>query len=591
MKPNRIPLIMKKKTIILTLFILVILGVKAQTTSTSITNDVFWYTTKGTPIYSQGGGIFRFPDPVTGIEYYYWYGVHYTGAESYLSSPTGKNSNTGFASVTCYRSDDLLNWTFVSDVMTSSSLGGASWLGRLGVAYIAEAKKYALVVQYNSSVLIATCDTPTGLFIWHNDIDMTSRIGTPNTGDQTVFTDDNGKSYLVYSYGSGRSRIYLSEIGVKDGVVTLLDCIEIYKGSGREGNCMFKYKGKYYTCASDLYGWNASNVYYLESSSIYGPYTPTNNMLIMPGTESDFGHVTQTGFFYTVKGSKQETVIYCGDRWADFAGNGNGYNQWCPLSFVNNAPYFNSLSHWSLDAVTGEWAVGKDNNFVKNGSFDADRVNIPSGNKPVQTYLTGWSFLVSKGKTIAVGSVSSPVLNASNSSTDRSVVVGNKCLNISDSIAFARKIFQKIASTASVPLTNGKYTLTAKVKSGSLFNVLYMYALSGMETFKTDMPYSDGQWHTVQVKDIPIKDGKVEVGFMADGAANAWCRIDDMTLLKTGELDVQTSSVEVHKSDAVALKTEYYTLNGLKSDTPQKGLNIVRKVYAGYTETSKIITK
>ncbi len=192
-------------------------------------------------------------------------------------------------------------------------------------------------MQYNSSVLISVCDSPTGTFKWHNNIDMTSIIGTSNTGDQTVFTDDNGKSYLVYSYGSGRSRIYLSEIGVKDGKVTLLDCQQVYKGSGREGNCMFKYKGKYYICASDLYGWNASNVYYLQADSIYGPYTPTNNMLKMPGADKDYGHVTQTGFFYTVKGSKQETVIYCGDRWADFAGNGNGYNQ-CAPSHLSTTP-------------------------------------------------------------------------------------------------------------------------------------------------------------------------------------------------------------------------------------------------------------
>lgn len=563
--------------------------VLAQTLQTSITNDVFWYTTKGSPIYSQGGGIFRFPDPATGVEHYYWYGVHYGGAETYLASPTGKSSNTGFVSVTCYKSDDLLNWTFVSDVMTSSSLGGAYWLGRLGVAYVADAKKYALVVQYNSTVLIATCDTPTGLFKWHNNIDMTSRIGTSNTGDQTVFTDDNGKSYLVYSYGSGRSRIYLSEIGLKDGLVTLLDCIEVYKGSGREGNCMFKYKGKYYICASDLYGWNSSNVYYLEASSIYGPYTPTNSMLKMPGAESDYGHVTQTGFFYTVKGSKQETVIYCGDRWSDFAGNGNGYNQWCPISFVNNAPYFNSLSHWSINAETGEWVVGKDNNYIKNGSFEADRVNIPSASKPVQTYLTGWSFVVSKGNTIAVGATSSPILNASNSSTDRAVVIGNKCLNISDSIPFTRKIYQKIASTTSVPLPNGKYTLTAKVKSGTSFNVLYMYALSGSQTYKVDMPYSDGVWHTVQVKDIPINDGKIEVGYMADGTTNAWCRVDDMSLVKTAELDVPMATSVVRQSESVAIKTEYYSLNGVKLDAPGKGLNIVRKVYKGHIETSKLL--
>lgn len=580
---------MKNISLILIGGILAVLSLNAQNTSNTITNDVFWYTTKNTPIFSQGGGIFRFPDPATGEEHYYWYGVHYAGADTYLASPTGKNSNTGFVSVTCYKSDDLVNWTFVRDVMTSSTLNGAYWLGRLGVAYIADAKKYALLVQYNNNVLIATCDTPTGIFYKQSTIDMTSRIGTPNTGDQTVFTDDNGKSYLVYSYGSGRSRIYLSEIGLSNDSITLLDCKEVYKGSGREGNCMFKYKGKYYICASDLYGWNASNVYYLESNSIYDPYTPTNSMLKMPGAEKDYGHVTQTGFFYTLKGTKEETVIYCGDRWADFAGNGNGYNQWCPLSFVNNAPYFNSLSQWSLDAITGEWKVGKDNNYVKNGSFEADRVNIPSSNKPVQTYLTGWSFVVSKGNTIAVGGAHSPVLNASNSSTDRAVVIGNKCLNITDSVDFTRKIYQNIASTTHVPLTDGKYTLTAKVKSGSTFKTLYMYALNNNTTFKSEITYADNQWHTVEIRDVAITGGNVEIGFVADGVALAWCRIDDVKLVKTGELVEETAVQDVLQTNATTLKTEYYALNGKKVDNYESGLTIVRKIFDGYTETRKIL--
>lgn len=69
--------------------------------------------------------------------------------------------------------------------------------------------------------------------------------------------------------------------------------------------------------------------------------------------------------FYTVRGSKEETVIYCGDRWANFAGNGLGYNQWCPLSFNGDTPYFNSLSSWHLNIETGEWRVADDNNYVK----------------------------------------------------------------------------------------------------------------------------------------------------------------------------------------------------------------------------------
>lgn len=505
-----------------------------------INNDTFWKTTSGTYIYSQGGGIFRFPD-AQGVEHYYWYGVKYQEAVDYCPKAlAGSQSNiTNFLSVTCYRSDDLVNWTFVKDVLTPSSTGWAYWVGRLGVAYIPEAKKYALLTQFNDNVLVATCDSPTGDFQPHNQIDMTDIIGTPNTGDQTVFTDpDTGKSYLCYSYGKGRNKIYLSEIGVcPDGKIGLKDCHQIYKGSGREGDCMFKYKGKYYVCASDLYGWNASNVYYLEASDIYGPYTPTNSMQVMPGSADDYGHVTQTGFFYTVRGTNEETVIYCGDRWAGFAGNGNGFNQWCPISFVDGKPYFNSLSQWHLDAETGKWYVGKDNNYVKNFSFDADRVFMPSANKPAQDFLRGWKTVVSKGNKVAIGDENSPVLNANNSSSDRATVMGNKCLNISDKVDFQRKVYQTITSSPYVPLPDGNYTMTAYAKVGSMFNELYMYASSGGQTFKADISAVDGQWHLYSISDVTVVNGTVEVGFYADGQADMWCHIDDVTLVMNSSSD------------------------------------------------------
>ena len=545
------------------------------TADNKIINDTFWNTTKGTPIYSQGGGIFRFPD-ANGVEHYYWYGVHYKGAETYRANPDGKKEDTGFVGVSCYQSDDLVNWTFVRNVLTPSALGWAYWVGRLGVAYVPEAKKYALLVQYNDNVLVATCSSPTGNYTKHNQIDMTNIIGTPNTGDQTVFTDpDTGKSYLCYSYGKGRSRIYLSEIGVcSDGKIGLKDCHQIYKGSGREGDCMFKYKGKYYVCASDLYGWNASNVYYLEASNIYGPYTPTNSMLKMPGADADYGHVTQTGFFYTVRGTKQETVIYCGDRWAGFAGNGNGFNQWCPLSFVNGKPYFNSLSQWHLDAETGEWGVGPDNNYVKNFSFDADRVNIPSANKPSQAYLRGWTTTVEKGNKVVIGGADSPVLNARNSKDDRATVMGNFCLNLYDKTDFRRKVNQTIKSAADVPLPDGRYTLACYVKSGSAFNELTMYARVGNDTIQTALPSGSDKWQKVELSDIAIRNGEVEVGFLADAAAGAWCHIDDVSLVRTGDL-ADTTPVAV--PTAVAAPAACFSLSGSPLPHPQKGINIIRK--------------
>ncbi|MBE8721946.1 family 43 glycosylhydrolase [Sphingobacterium pedocola] len=502
-----------------------------------ITNDVFWDTKDGHPIYSQGGGIFTFKDPVDGVEKYYWYGAQYKESDLYRKDPSVTPPRDNFVSVTCYTSTDLVNWESKGDALTRDETDKhphrTRWAGRLGVAYVKEINKYALFIQHNAEVLVTVSDSPNGPFTWHQRINMEGMIGTSNTGDQTVFTDeDTGISYLVYSYGKGRHKIFISEIGVKDGKIGLLDCTQIFKGAGREGNCMFKYNGKYYLFASNLYGWDSSYAYYLVADDIRGPYTPTNEMSILPGSEADYAHVTQTGFFVKVKGSKQETVIYCGDRWANFAGNGLGYNQWCPLSFDGANPYFNSLSAWNLNPVTGEWHVGKDNNYVKNGSFEADRRRIPSPAKPVQEQLLGWATTIIEGTNLSVSDSTSPSLNYFNTQQDRKTVIGEKSLQISDVVNFKRKIVQTIESSPYVKLEDGYYTLTAKLKNSDGFPQLDIYAESNGDTVKKSISKPNEVWTLVEIEKIPVRNGRVEIGFVAEGNAGAFCYVDDISLVK-----------------------------------------------------------
>ncbi|MDO3695599.1 family 43 glycosylhydrolase [Wenyingzhuangia sp. chi5] len=502
----------------------------------NIKNDIFWDTKDGKPIYSQGGGIFTFKDPSAGVEKYYWYGVHYKGAELYRENPAITQERTNFLDVSCYTSTDLVNWTMEEPVLTRAEIDEnfprTGWVGRLGVAYVKELKKYAMFVQHNDQVLITVADKPTGPFKWHQRISMKETIGTSNTGDQTVFTDeDTGISYLVYSYGQGRNKIYISEIGVKNGKVDLLDCTQVFKGRGREGNCMFKYQGKYYLYASNLYGWDSSYAYYLVADDIRGPYTPTNKMLITQGSMEDYAHITQTGFFVNVKGSKQETVVYCGDRWADFAGNGLGYNQWCPLSFEGEVPYFNSLNSWKLNESTGEWKVASDNNYVKNPSFEADRRHIPSPVKPIKEQLLAWHSKVLEGNVIVVADKDTPVLNYFNTEADRKHVIGEKSLNITDAISFKRKVFQIIESSPYVKLKDGKYHLTAKIKSSGTFQKLEMYAESGVDKKTHPINTHKNQWKTVEIKNVPVVNGKVEIGFVVYGDAEAHCWVDDVSFV------------------------------------------------------------
>jgi hypothetical protein len=120
---------------------IVMISVSMQVTAQSlnIKNDVFRKDKEGLPIFSQGGGIFKFPDPVSGLVKYYWYGVHYKEADLYFNNPSITQQNATFESVTCYSSNDLVNWTFEGNVLTrdeAARSGTRPWVGRLGVAYI-----------------------------------------------------------------------------------------------------------------------------------------------------------------------------------------------------------------------------------------------------------------------------------------------------------------------------------------------------------------------------------------------------------------------------------------------------------------------
>ena len=463
-----------------------------QDSNDLIVNDNFWKDTNGNFIYSQGGGVFKFGDT------YYWYGVHYKGAETYAQSPTGKNSDTSFVSITCYSSKDLVNWKFENDVLTPNSKGwiNAGWVGRMGVAYCKNTKKYVLLTQHDDNVLFATCDTPSGNFEVKNRQNQIQNVVKTGTGDQTVFIDDDGQAYLIFCNQSGRGNQYVAKLRESD-FLEIEPAVLVKKGAGREGNCMFKYKGKYYFCASDLHGWNSSHSYYMVADNIFGPYT---DWMVMEGSDDDFSHVTQTGFFYTIKGSKQETVLFCGDRWSDFAGNGLGYNQWVPLTVDGNNVKFNPCSEFHINADTGDWSIGEKNNWILNPSFDADRV--------AQETMAGW-------KNSGTGN--------SNSKGGRT---GFFCMTQWSDQDYKATLYQDIN------LPNGVYTFKGYAKGGGNFNESYFYVKGyGGEDKKVSIAKAGGDWKEFTITDIQVTNGKCQVGIYTDGKANAWIRADDLSLI------------------------------------------------------------
>jgi hypothetical protein len=223
----------------------------------------------------------------------------------------------------------------------------------------------------------------------------------------------------------------------------------------------------------------------VSAANIKGPYGPE---FVLDGTQSDYSHVTQTGFFFAVKGSQQTTIVFAGDRWSDFAGNGLGFNQWLPLSFTGTTAHFHSLSAWQLDVATGAWSVAPQNNWLLNPTFEADRVSV--------TTPVGWS---------ATG--------GANSSDGRT---GNWSWQLTGSASLSQTV---------ATLPNGTYSLSVWSKSSGTGALLAIKNYGGAD--KTVLIPASTAWTNVTITGIAVSTGHADVSVTTSGQT---LKLDDFAL-------------------------------------------------------------
>ncbi|GLX65826.1 glycosyl hydrolase 53 family protein [Paenibacillus glycanilyticus] len=87
-------------------------------------------------------------------------------------------------------------------------------------------------------------------------------------------------------------------------------------------------------------------------------------------------------------------------------------------------------------------------------------------------------------------------------------------------------------------LENGIYELRGSA-SGGVYNdqKISLFANSGGKTYSTNVVNTGwNDWHSYTVSNIEIRDGKVSFGFDVDAPAGAWGYMDDIALVRVGDL-------------------------------------------------------
>ncbi|XP_020243944.1 uncharacterized protein LOC109822192 isoform X1 [Asparagus officinalis] len=274
-----------------------------------------WLDTEGNPIQAHGGGILF--DAKSGT--YYWYGENKDG-DTYHAHKKGA-ARVDIIGVSCYSSKDLWTWKNEGIVLpceetnVTHDLHKSNVLERPKVLYNNLTKQYIMWMHIDNvnytkaSVGVAISDSPTGPFHYL----YSKQPHSFESRDMTVFKDDDGKAYIIYS------SVHNSELHVSPLTDNYLDVSNVVRrilvGQHREAPALFKHEGIYYMITSWCTGWAPNEALAHAADSIMGPWERLGNPCV--GGNNIFRMTTffaQSTFVLPIPGLSG-SFIFMADRW------------------------------------------------------------------------------------------------------------------------------------------------------------------------------------------------------------------------------------------------------------------------------------
>lgn len=311
--------------------------------SAMIVSGEIWTDTDGNPINAHGGGLLQHE----GI--YYWYGES-KGDSTYWNPmvPHWECYRTEAGGVSCYSSTNLVDWKFEGIVLPSeqndstSDLHYSNVLERPKVIYNDKTRQFVMWLHVDSHDYakaasgVAVCDSPVGQFKYLGSM----RPNGAMARDMTLFKDDDGRAYHLYSSEDNRT-LYISLLSddylSPSGVYTR-NFVDMW----REAPAVFKRNGKYYIISSGCSGWSPNQAQYAIADSILGEWTTIGNPC--SGKDAD---ITFYGQSTHVAKIGNDAYLAMFDKWNKTDLIDSRYI-WLPITFNGDSIYIAWQDTWDI---------------------------------------------------------------------------------------------------------------------------------------------------------------------------------------------------------------------------------------------------
>jgi hypothetical protein len=325
----------------------------------TIHNDFFQYDDKGQRIQTRSGCLIKFEDT------YYWYGC----------------KHMEFTNQFCYSSKDLLHWKNEGVMLVAPS-----GTNRMDVLYNEKTKKFVMILKWETpgtewcNIGFATSNSPTGPFTKLSD----SKVFGYNTGDMSVFKDDDGKAYYCFEQWIGENNMNQQLALMTDDYTGLVKSLQKWNVSNREAEMIMKNHGIYYYMTSDMDWIEPSATKYWTATDINGPWSTNLVSMLTPNDKVNKSWATQCDFVFPFKGTEDTLQMYCGDRWktVDAYPGRNGDYLWLPMTFTpKDSVVVNYYQDWEVDPDRGIWReIDSKRNLALNKTATASSNSNTAGN-------------------------------------------------------------------------------------------------------------------------------------------------------------------------------------------------------------------
>jgi hypothetical protein len=301
-----------------------------------------WPDSNNNHIQAHGGGIIKLGKT------FYWYGEE---------RRKGTETDSLYRYVSCYSSEDLINWTFRGDVIKlakpDSVLDDRKWvLERPKVYYNDKTKKYVMYMHIDGKIMgtssgygyarvgVALSDKTTGPF----KLIRTFRPLGQESRDIGQFIDDDGSAYLIFESRPTKG-FFIAKLS--DDYLNVEKQVAFIKAP-LEGGAVVHYKGLYYVIGSALTSWSPNPNKVASAPSLSGPWSDFAD-IAPPQTNT---YSSQSTMLLNVAGTKDTTVIFMADQWKPAAQWDSRY-LWMPVEIGEGKLRVPQPQPWTIDVHTG----------------------------------------------------------------------------------------------------------------------------------------------------------------------------------------------------------------------------------------------